>query len=141
MSQKIVKHTIVAMAFVAGAMMGNGGYAAEVKSTPAYTPAYDEKSYTQYVQDTMRKLDKLYLEFCGECGASAENAEKARREYLKTARELMSHMNAKFDRLDPRKGDALSATEVLVNIHALTMLVDVLTASYMESVAEHPYTH
>ena len=65
--------------------------------------------------------------------------QKARREYAQTARELMQYMNARFDRLDPKKGDALSPAETLVDIHALTMMVDILTATYLESIAEHPY--
>jgi len=48
-------------------------------------------------------------------------------------------MNARFDSLDPKKGAALSHTEVLVNIHVLTMLVDILTATQMEVMAEHPH--
>ena len=135
MNQKLVKH-VMAIAIASGAFLWNGAYAADKAMT---TPAYDAKAYTQYVHDTMKKLDKLYLQFCGTCGVAGDKATKARKEYVKTARDLMQYMNARFDKLDPRVGDALSGTEVLVNIHALTMITDVLTASYMESVAEHPY--
>jgi len=127
---------IIAAALLGNAVLGNFAIAAgEGKGIPVF----DESAYTQYVQETMQKLDKLYLQFCGECGVSGPVAEKARREYAKTSRELMQYMNARFDKLDPKKGDALSPTETLVDIHALTMMVDILTATYLESVAEHPY--
>lgn len=130
-------------AIIAAALLGNVifGNCAIAAGEEKGTPVYDEGAYTQHVRETMQKLDKLYLQFCGECGASADAAkkEKARREYAKTARELMQHMNARFDKLDPRKGDALSPAETLVDIHALTMMVDILTATYLERVAEHPY--
>ena len=51
----------------------------------------------------------------------------------------MQHMNGKFDQLDPKMGAALSPTETLVSIHALTMLVDIMAASQLEHWAEHPY--
>ena len=127
---------IIAVTLLGNAFFGNCAVAAGEEKAP---PVYDEGAYTQYVQETMQKLDKLYLQFCGECGVSGPAAEKARREYAKTSRELMQYMNARFDRLDPKKGDALSPAETLVDIHALTMMVDILTATYLESIAEHPY--
>jgi hypothetical protein len=51
----------------------------------------------------------------------------------------MQYMNSRFDELDPKKGAALSPTESLVSIHALTMLVDILTATQLEQMAAHPY--
>ena len=100
---------------------------------------YDEAAYTEYVADTRETLDKLYLEFCGTCGVDASSAAKARNEFLTTVRDLMQHMNARFDSLDPKKGAALSPTETLVSIHVLTMLVDILTATELEHSAMHPY--
>jgi len=134
-------HGLRTTAIIAAALLGNAvlGNCALAAGEEKGTPIFDESAYTQYVQETMQKLDKLYLQFCGECGVSGPAAEKARREYAKTSRELMQYMNARFDKLDPKKGDALSPTETLVDIHALTMMVDILTATYLESVAEHPY--
>ena len=100
---------------------------------------YDETAYTEYVENTMKDLDRLYLEFCGTCGVEASSAAKARNEFLSTVRDLMKHMNSRFDSLDPKKGAALSPTETLVSIHALTMLVDILAATQIEQSAEHPY--
>jgi len=100
---------------------------------------YDETAYTEFVENKMKELDSLYLQFCESCGADASAAAVARKEFLTSVRELMQHMNARFDALDPKKGAALSPTETIVSIHALTMLVDILTATQLEHMAKHPY--
>jgi len=100
---------------------------------------YDETAYTEYVENTMTELDRLYLEFCSTCSVDASKAGKARKEFLTIVRDLMQHMNARFDSLDPKKGAALSPTEILVNLHVLTMLVDILTATQLEHMEAHPY--
>ena len=107
--------------------------AAGEQAAPAVaTDVYDEAAYTQYVEDTMKKLDKLYLEFCAACDTDREAAWHARQEFLVTVGDLMKHMNSRFDRLDPKQGAALSPTETLVSIHALTMLVDILSTTQLE---------
>jgi hypothetical protein len=128
MNLKRITTAMAALVFVATAFFGQAVQAA----SEGTTPVYDQSAYTQYVESTMKKMNKLYLQFCGTCGVSGAKAAKARQEYYTLARDLMQHMNAKFDSLDPKKGAALSPTEVLVNIHALTMLVDILTATQME---------
>jgi hypothetical protein len=100
---------------------------------------YDETAYTEYVEATMQKLDRLYLDFCATCNVDASKAGAAKREFLATVRELMQHMNGRFDALDPKAGAALSHTETLVSIHVLTMLVDILTAIEIEEMTAHPY--
>lgn len=106
---------------------------------PVAASMYDESAYTEYVENTMKELDRLYLEFCSDCGVDASKAWKSRMEFLTTVRDLMKRMNAKFDSLDPKKGAALSPTETLVSIHVLTMLVDILTATQIEDMTAHPY--
>ena len=125
---KLIKTTLTlaATAILGTALLSNGVYAAEG------TPVFDEASYTAYVEDTMKKLDKLYLQFCSSCGASAADASKARSEYLTTVRDLLQNMNAKFDSLDPKMGAALSPTETLVSIHVLVMLTDMMAATLLE---------
>ena len=100
---------------------------------------YDQAAYTEYVENTMEKLDKLYLQFCGSCGVDAVKARIAKDEFLVTVRELMQYMNARYDNLDPKMGAALSPTETLVSVHVLTMLVDILAATELEQLAAHPY--
>jgi hypothetical protein len=111
----------------------------DVGATQMAADVYDAAAYTEYVETTMEKLDKLYLDFCGTCGVDAAKARVAREEFLVTVRDLMQYMNARYDNLDPKKGAALSPTETLVSMHALTMLVDILAATELERLTPHPY--
>ena len=135
MSLKQMVSIMVGLMFGASTFLGATAHAAD-KSMDI--PVYDESAYTEYTEDKMKKLDKLYLEFCGTCNAEASKAAKARKEFLVTVRDLMQHMNAKFDALDPKKGAALSPTETLVSIHVLTMLVDILTETQIQKMTEWP---
>ena len=135
MSHKRVVTTMVGLIF-AVCLSAPTIYAAD---KAADKPNYDESAYTEFVENKMKELDKLYLDFCGTCGVDASKAAKARKEFLTSVRDLMQHMNARFDELDPKKGAALSPTETLVNIHVLTMLVDILTATQLEHMTDHPY--
>jgi hypothetical protein len=134
MNLKNLTSTIAMLALVMTTFLGQAVHAADNGGTPVY----DESAYTEYVENTMKKLNQLYLQFCGTCGVSGAKAAKARQEYYTLSRELMQHMNGKLDNLDPKKGAALSPTETLVNIHALIMLVDMLTATQMELMADNP---
>ena len=133
MNTKTKSSVVLAVAFLSGAFT-TGVLAASDDMT-----VYDEAAYTSYVENTMAKLDKLYLQFCATCNVSGAKANKARQEYLATVRELLQKMNDKFDGLDPKKGAALSPTETLVSIHVLTMLVDILTQTQIERAADNPH--
>lgn len=111
----------------------------EEKAAASMIDVYDEVAYTKYVEDTMKKLDQLYLDFCGTCSVDATKAYIAKQEFLVTVRDLMQHMNARYDKLDPKMGAALSPTETLVSIHAMTMLIDILAQTQIEQMAAHPY--
>ncbi len=133
---------LISAVFLAiAALMSNALLADElpVESAEYKVDIYDETAYTEYVENTMKKLDALYLDFCATCGVDATKARLAREEFLATVRELMQHMNARYDALDPKAGAALSPTETLVSIHAMTMLVDMLAAVQIEQMAYHPY--
>ena len=137
MNLKQIVSIMVGLMFIASSFLGAVTHAAD---NPVSLPVYDASGYPEYVEGKMKKLDKLYLEFCGTCNADASKAVKARQEFLATVRDLMQHMNAKFDSVDPKKGASLSPTETLVSIHVLTMLVDILTETQLQEAAEHPYT-
>ena len=127
--------------FATTAMMSGAVFAGapEVADDEAVNLVYDDSTYTQYVEDTMKKLDKLYLEFCDSCGTDAADAWVAKQEFLVTVRDLMQKMNARYDTLDPKKGAALSPTETLVSIHAMTMLIDILAQTQLDQMASHVY--
>lgn len=135
-----VKQIVLNIAWLTFAAVTVTGNAVHAEDKPMDIPVYDASAYTEYAQAKMEKLDKLYLDFCGTCNVDASKALKAKQEFLSTVRELMQHMNAKFDKLDPKKGAALSPTETLVSIHVLTMLVDILAETQLEAMIEHPYT-
>ena len=128
--------TMIWLVFAVGASFGAVAYA---DNEPTENAIYDEVAYSEYVENTMKKLDKLYLEFCATCDVDASKARQARQEFLVTVRELMQQMNSRFDSLDPKLGAALSHTDTLVSVHALTMLVDILTATQIQQMAAHPY--
>lgn len=134
MNIKTKTSVVVALALFSCVFWTTGAFAASEGIS-----VYDEAAYTAHVQKTMKKLDKLYLQFCATCNSSAETANKARAEFLATVRELLQNMNDKFDSLDPKKGAALSPTETLVSIHVLTMLVDILTQTQIEAAASHKH--
>lgn len=137
MSLKQIVSILVGLVIGSSLIFGTTVLAAE-KSGPS--AVYDEGAYTEYVENTMKKLDKLYLDFCGTCNSDASVAVKARKEFLTTVRDLMQHMNSRFDNLNPKEGDALSPTETLVSIHVLTMLVDILTETQLQQLSDHPYS-
>jgi hypothetical protein len=138
---RMQKRLIGAALLAIAALMSNALLADEapVQSVENTIDIYDEAAYTEYVENTMKKLDVLYLDFCATCGTDATKARVAKEEFLSTVRELMQYMNARYDALDPKAGAALSPTETLVSIHAMTMLIDMLAAVQIEQMAFHPY--
>jgi len=132
---------INAVLLATAVLMSNALLAAtpEVEAAELTVAVYDEAAYTEYVENTMDKLDKLYLDFCDTCGVDATKSRLAREEFLVTVRDLMQYMNARYDALDPKKGAALSPTETLVSVHALTMLVDILAATELDNMTAHRY--
>ena len=143
MSMKRQVLTLVWIVFAAIAFIGTAQ--ADENATGNTTPdetayaVYDEAAYTEYVENSLQKLDKLYLDFCASCGADASKSRLAKQEFLVIVRDLMQHMNSRFDKMDPKSGAALSHTESLVSIHVLTMMVDILAATEIEQMAAHPY--
>lgn len=133
------KRLIFAAVLTAIAWLALGATAAQAAEEPMGIPVYDEASYTAFVESKMKELDALYLQFCATCGVEPEQAARARMDFLASVRELMEYMNGRFDSLDPKKGAALSETETLVSIHALTMLVDILAGTQLEQLTKHPF--
>ena len=134
---RLIDALLVATAVLMSATL----FAATPKEEAAELPAdvYDESAYTQYVEDTMDMLDQLYLDFLDAQGVDAAKARIIREEFLAKVHEMMQYMNAKYDDLDLKKGAALSATDTLVSVHAMTMLIDILASTELEQMAAHPY--
>lgn len=132
---------INAVLLASALLMSNVLFAAtpEVKADDVMSDVYDEAAYTEYVENTMNKLDQLYLDFLDARGVDATKARIARRDFLMTVHDLMKYMNAKYDNLELKEGAALSPTETLVSVHAMTMLVDILASTELEQMAAHPH--
>ena len=132
---------IHATLFAGAVLMSNALFAGppQQEAMELQADVYDQAAYTQYVENTMDKLDKLYLDFLDARGVDPTKARIARKDFLATVHELMKHMNARYDDLDLKKGAALSPTENLVSVHAMTMLVDILASTELEQMAAHPY--
>ena len=131
---------IRAMLF-ASALLFSGSLLADppAAGTTEVADVYDQGAYTDYVESTMKKLDKLYLDFCNACDVDAVRAREAKQEFLVTVRDLMQHMNGRYDAMDPKQGASLSPTETLVSIHVITMLVDILAETQLEEMQPHPH--
>ncbi len=88
----------------------------------------------------MTKLDKYYLQSIDR-NLSQGEIEKAKREYLKVARDLLRRMNAKFDALNLKEGATLSHTETLLSIHVMTMMADMLASEHQAHEDRWEYAH
>ena len=121
---KITILSTVFFAFIVNLLIGTSAFAIH---KPGHTPMYDEAAYTNKLDAKMKKLDKLYLQSIDK-NLSQGKAFKAKREYFQVARELLQTMNERFDQLDPKKGAALSHTEMLMINHIQIMLLDMLTS-------------
>ena len=122
---KIKSHTMMAvvlMLLLNASLVTNAGAAKADDSLCCY----DEATYTDQMEKDMERLDKLYLLYADKSTPTGK-AEKAKREYFKIARVILSNMNAKFDKLDPKTGAALSHSELLLMNHVQVMLLDMLT--------------
>ncbi|WP_455198092.1 hypothetical protein [Kaarinaea lacus] len=87
---------------------------------------FDDASYTAEVEKAHHKLHMLYGK-ATDGKASAANRLKARQEFLAVAQDINKKMHARVMTKDPKKGDALSHTDVLLSTHLLLMTADMLT--------------
>jgi len=117
MNMKRVLSTVAAMAFMTS-----------VGLTSVVAHAAEE-SLTDYAHPTIVKLDKLYLQYVDKDIDRGE-AEKAKREYFKLARQLLAKMNERFDKIEADGSHKLSNEDTFISIHVLTMLLDMMAYDY-----------
>ncbi|WP_455218121.1 hypothetical protein [Kaarinaea lacus] len=87
---------------------------------------FDDASYTAEVEKAHQKLHMLYGKAVDQ-SVNASQRLKARREFLNVAQDLNKKMHARVMTKDPKKGDALSHTDVLLSTHLLLMTADMLS--------------
>ena len=93
---------------------------------------FDDASYAADVEKAHQKLHMLYGKAFDK-SSSASQRLKARQEFLKVAQELNKKMHARVMTKDPKKGDALSHTDVLLSTHLLLMTADLLSTIQQEA--------
>lgn len=98
---------------------------------------FDDASYTADVEKGHQKLHMLYGKAFDKSAPLGDRL-KARREFLDVAQELNKKMHARVMMKDPKKGDALSHTDVLLSTHLLLMTADMLSTIQQEEWANDP---
>lgn len=98
---------------------------------------FDDASYTAEVEKTHHKLHMLYGK-ATDPSASKGQRLKARREFINVAQNLNKKMHARVMTKDPKKGDALSHTDVLTATHLLLMTTDMLSTIQQDAWASDP---
>ena len=98
---------------------------------------FDDASYTAEMEKGHMKLHMLYGKAFDK-SVSASQRLKARQEFLDLAQELNKKMHARVMTKDPKKGDALSHTDVLLSTHLLLMTADLLSTLQQEAWAADP---
>ena len=101
-----------------------GAFSAEM--TPS-SLVFDEATYTAEVEKGHQKLHMLYNRAVDKSLAGIER-EKARRGFFQVAQDLNKKMHSRVMMLDPKKGAALSHTDILLSTHLLLMTSDMLSA-------------
>jgi hypothetical protein len=96
-----------------------------------------EEPFSDYAHATMKKLDKLYIQYIDK-NIDRGTAEKAKREYFILARELLHKMNDKFDKIEAEGSNKLSIEDTYISIHVITMMVDMMAHDYQAD-WEYPY--
>ena len=98
---------------------------------------FDDASYAADVEKGHQKLHMLYGKAFDK-SSSASQRLKARQDFLKVSQELNKKMHARVMTKDPKKGDALSHTDVLLSTHLLLMTADLLSTLQQEEWAMDP---
>jgi hypothetical protein len=100
-----------------------------VASSDEMTPTslmFDDATYTAEVDKGHQKLHVLYGKALNK-SLPAMKREKARRDYFKLSQDLNKRMHSRVMMLNPKKGAALSHTDILLSTHLLLMTADMLS--------------
>lgn len=124
---------VVGIALFTLAFFGTGVNA----ETP--TDAYDAVAYTEFMESNLKDLHHLYLKAVDK-NSPQGIAEQARQAYIAKTRDVLFKMNTRFDNMEIKQGASLSNTEMLINTHIVTMLVDMLAAEHQPHQDKWSYT-
>lgn len=124
---------LTALMFIASMFFVSSAFADEMTQSLMF----DDASYTVEVEKTHHKLHMIYGKAIDK-SATAVQRLKARKEFLDVAQNLNKKMHARVMTKDPKKGDALSHTDVLTATHLLLMTADMLTTIQQDEWAIDP---
>jgi len=96
-------------------------------------------AYIAYMKETLQEVHMLYMKTMDEKATQGE-AEKARQSALRKTREALGHMHRRFSSLEIEQGAAMSAGEMLLNTHLMSMTIDLLAAEHLPHVDKWSYT-
>lgn len=100
-----------------------------VASSDEMTPSslmFDDATYTAEVDKAHQKLHVLYGKALNKSLTAIER-DKARRGFFKISQETNKKMHSRVMMLDPKKGAALSHTDILLSTHLLLMTADMVS--------------
>ena len=133
---KELKSKLIASLVALSMCMG----AASVYAAEPPQDLYDEDAYTKYMETTIDELNALHAKANDKTIPQGE-AEAARLAAFRKAREAVQFMDNRFNKMKIKEGATLSHTEVLMDIHVLTMLVDLIASEHLPHEDRWSYTY
>lgn len=112
-----------------------GMLVAPVVASDEMTPTslmFDDATYTAEVEKGHNKLHALYGKALNK-SLPATKREKAKRDYFKVSQGLNKKMHSRVMSLNPKKGAALSHTDILLSTHLLLMTADMLSTIQLDA--------
>lgn len=98
-----------------------------------------EEAYMSGMSKTIADLNALYAK-ANDKDIPQGEAEKARIAAFAMAREALASMDKRFDTLKGMEGAALTPGETLMNIHIMTMLLDMMASEHLPHKDKWSYT-
>lgn len=112
--------------------------AVPVASSDEMTPSslvFDDATYTAEIEKAHEKLHALYGKVINK-SLSKDQREKARRGFFEVSQDINKKMHSRVMSLDPKKGAALSHTDILLSTHLLLMTTDMLSTIQQDAWAD-----
>ena len=98
-----------------------------------------DDAYMAYMKGAISELNGLYLKTKDEKVSQGE-AEVARQAAFRKARETFAYMDKRFDTMNVDEGAALCHRELLMDIHLMTMMMDMVASEYLPHKDRWSYT-
>ena len=107
---------------------------------PVQQDAFEEAAYSEQMQKLMDELHKSFAK-ARDTSIPQGEAEKARQAAFKTARRMLKIIDNRIHKLNIKEGGALSATDILVQSHVFTVVLDLLASEALPHEDKWEYIH